>query len=52
MGTRGTAALTQSTDMRHWEGGAPLEHDRIADEMEVPQVHHIDGRWYLVFCTL
>ena len=50
--TRGTVALTRSTDMREWEPLAPLEHDRIAQEMEVPQVYEIDGRWYLVFCTL
>jgi beta-fructofuranosidase len=29
----------------------PLEHDRIAEEMEVPQVYAIDGHYYLVFCT-
>jgi len=49
--TRGTAALTRSTDMVHWEILAPLEHDRIAEEMEVPQVYQVEGRWYLVFCT-
>ncbi len=49
---RGTVALTKSSEMRHWEILAPLEHDRIADEMEVPQVYQINGRWYLVFCTL
>ena len=49
---RGTVALTRSTDMRNWEVLPPLEHDRIGEEMEVPQVYRIDGRWYLVFCTL
>jgi len=50
--TRGTVALARSTDMRTWEVLPPLEHDRVAEEMEVPQVYRIDGRWYLVFCTL
>jgi beta-fructofuranosidase len=50
--TRGTAALARSTDMRQWEILAPVEHDRIAEEMEVPQVYQINGRSYLVFCTL
>ena len=49
--TRGTAAVTRSTDMVNWEIMGPLEHDRISQEMEVPQLYHIDGRWYLVFCT-
>jgi len=50
--TRGTVALARSIDMRTWEVLPPLEHDRVAEEMEVPQVYRIDGRWYLVFCTL
>jgi beta-fructofuranosidase len=50
-GTRGTVALARSTDMRAWEVLPPLEHDRVADEMEVPQLYRIEGRWYLVFVT-
>ncbi len=50
--TRGTAALSRSADMHKWEILAPVEHDRMAQEMEVPQVYQINGRWYLVFCTL
>lgn len=49
--TRGTVALARSDDMRNWEVLPPIEHDRIAEEMEVPQVYAINGRWYLVFCT-
>ena len=49
---RGTVSLARSTDMCQWEILAPVEHDRIAQEMEVPQVFEINGRWYLVFCTL
>ena len=51
-GERGTVALARSTDMRNWEVRPPLEHDRVSDEMEVPQLYNIDGRWFLVFCTL
>ena len=50
--TRGTVAVTRSTDMLRWEVLPPLEHDRIAQEMEVPQIYQINGRWYLMFCTL
>lgn len=49
--SRGVVGLMRSTDMRSWEVLPPLEHDRIGQEMEVPQVHQIDGRWRLVFCT-
>ena len=38
--------------MVDWEILPPIEHDRVSEEMEVPQVHHINGRWYLIFCTL
>ena len=50
--TRGTVALAQSTDMHDWKILPPIEHDRVAEEMELPQVYFIEGRWYLVFCTL
>ena len=49
--TRGAIGLARSTDMRRWEALPALEHDPIAEEMEVPQVYAIDGRYYLVFCT-
>jgi beta-fructofuranosidase len=51
-GQRGTVAVSRSTNLRKWEVLPPLEHVRIADEMEVPQLYHIDGRWYLVFVTV
>ena len=49
---RGAVGLATSTDMHKWEVLPPLEHDSIADEMECPQIYQINGRWYLVFCTL
>ena len=48
---RGTVGVARSTDMVSWEALSPLEHDRITEEMEVPQVYAINGRYYLVFCT-
>ena len=48
---RGTVAVARSWNMVDWDILGPLEHDRIAEEMEVPQLYHIGGRWYLVFCT-
>ena len=50
--TRGTVALARSTDMRSWDILPPVEHERVADEMEVPQVYEIEGHWYLTFVTL
>ena len=48
---RGSIGVARSTDMVHWETLPPVEHDRMTEEMEVPQVYPIDGRYYLVFCT-
>ena len=50
--TRGTVALAKSSNMVNWEILPPIHHDQISEEMEVPQVYQINGRWYLVFCTL
>lgn len=49
---RGTVALASSTDMHSWEILPPIEHDRVTEEMECPQIYQINGLWYLVFCTL
>ena len=49
--SRGTVGLARSTDMVRWETLPALEHDRMTEEMEVPQVYAINGRYYLVFCT-
>ena len=49
---RGTIGLATSTDMHEWEVLPPLDHDRVVDEMECPQIYQINGLWYLVFCTL
>ncbi len=49
---RGAVAVSRSTDLRTWEILPPLDHDRMTEEMEVPQLYHIEGSWYLVFVTL
>ncbi len=49
---RGTVGMARSTDMLTWEALPPPEHDAITEEMEVPQVYAIGGRYYLVFCSL
>ena len=49
--SRDTVGLARSTDVRNWETLPPLEHDPIAEEMEVPHVYAIAGRYYLVFCA-
>ena len=49
--TRGSIGIARSVDMIRWETLPPPEHDRMTEEMEVPQVYFIEGRWYLVFCT-
>ena len=50
--SRGTVGAAESRDMRRWTLLPPLEHDRMTEEMEVPQVYRIGGRCYLVFCTI
>lgn len=49
--TRGTVGLARSLDLRRWEVLPPLAIEAVAEEMEVPQIYAIDGRYYLVFCT-
>ena len=49
--TRGVVGRARSRDMHHWEVMEPLETDRMAREMECPIMHHIDGRWYLLFSS-
>ena len=48
---RGAVGMARSTDMVRWESLPPPEHDRMTEEMEVPQVYAIAGRYYLLFCT-
>ena len=50
--SRGTVGVAETRDMRRWTIEPPLEHDRMTEEMEVPQVYRIGGRYHLVFCTI
>jgi hypothetical protein len=35
--------------MRHWQVVEPLDAERMARQLECPNIHFIGGRWYLVF---
>ena len=45
----GTVGVARSIDGESWELSDPLELDAVARELECPQIHHIDGRWFLIF---
>ena len=47
----GIIGRARSRDMLHWEIVEPLDTERIGQEMECPVMHHIDGRWYLLFSS-
>ena len=49
--SRGAIGMAASRDMVTWQVGPPVEVGRIATELEVPQIYHTGGRYYLVFCT-
>ena len=51
MDGRGVIGLARSTDLVEWEPLPPLVAPGEFGEMEVPQVVHLDDRWYLLFCT-
>jgi len=45
----GVVGRARSRDMRHWDVIEPLDAERIGRQMECPNMHYIDGRWYLIF---
>lgn len=47
--TGGTLGLARTTDMRHWEVLPPPDVEPVCRELEVPQVHAWEGRYYLIF---
>ena len=49
--TRGTAAHFVSDDLFHWTLGEDVRHELFAEELEVPQIYHIGGRYRFLFCT-
>ena len=48
---RGTIGLARTRDWRVWEVLPPPDVQPVAQELEVPQLREMDGRWYLLFCT-
>lgn len=49
---RGVVAHARSTDLRQWEVLPPVSPPGHFGTLEVPQLVEINGRWYLLFCTL
>jgi beta-fructofuranosidase len=48
---RGVIAHARSEDLLHWEVRPPLTEPGDYGQMEVPQLIHAQGRYYLIFCT-
>jgi len=49
---RGTLGLAKTTDMLTWQVLPPPQVDPVCTELECPQVHHVDGRYYLIFSAM
>ncbi len=49
---RAVFAHARSPDLRQWEILPPVAAPGLFGDMEVPQLVHIRGRYYLVFCTV
>ena len=47
----GTVAVVRRSDTGRWSVGEPLDIEPVARELECPQVHEVDGAWFLVFST-
>ena len=47
----GTVAVAHSSDLRRWQQDEPLRVPDWFEWLEVPEVHYIDGTWYLLFVT-
>ncbi len=48
---RGVIAHARSTDLRQWQVTPPITEPGEFGQMEVPQLSHIAGRYYLLFST-
>ncbi|NMC55375.1 MAG: hypothetical protein GYA48_17250 [Chloroflexi bacterium] len=48
---RGTLGLARTTNMLDWEVLPPPDVEPIAAELECPQIHSVNGLYYLVFST-
>ena len=49
--SRGALGLARSRDMVDWQVLPPLPVEPVVQELECPQVHLIEGSWYVVFST-
>ena len=47
----GFVGLASSPDLQHWSLEAPVAVESFASELEVPQIYHINNRYFLLFCT-
>lgn len=47
----GAVAVAHSPDLRRWRQDTPLLVPAWFTWLEVPELHHLDGLWYLVFAT-
>ena len=48
---RGVVGHARSRDLRTWEVLSPVTEPMGFGQMEVPQLVHLGGRWYLLFCS-
>jgi len=48
---RGVVGVAYSRDLLTWEQQPPLDVPPGFDWLEVPEMHQLDGRWYLLFAT-
>ncbi len=48
---RGVAGVAYSRDLLTWTQQPPLDVPPGFDWLEVPEMHRLDGRWYLLFAT-
>jgi beta-fructofuranosidase len=44
-------AKASVSELNNWQVLQPLTVDPMAEELECPSIHLIDGRYYLLFCT-
>ncbi|PWQ96908.1 glycoside hydrolase family 68 protein [Leucothrix pacifica] len=46
----GAIGLARSSDLKNWTTEAPIWQGDFG-QLEVPQVMHVQGKWYCLFCT-
>lgn len=48
---RGTLGVARTHDMAHWEILPPPDIEPVVQELECPQLHKVNGKYYLIFST-